>query len=476
MLFHLSDRLPRASLLPSSDCPQACSTTAPQRRWQLLTLTLTLVLAGALAACSDKAPPSAAPAGNSEAPIKVGVITLQPQSQVLTSTLPGRTSASMSAEIRPQISGIVQKRLFTEGALVQAGQALYQIDPAPYTVAEAAAKAALAKAQAQARSAQVNARRAAELVQIDAISRQSYEESQASAAQTAADVAAAQAALAGARINLRYTRISAPIAGRTGLSSVTPGALVTANQAGVLTTIAQLDPMHVDIVQSSTDVLSLQRELKEGRFERAATERGGVRITVQLEDGSTYPHPGRLQFSGVQVNPGTGAVTLRAVVPNPDGILLPGMFVQTLLPTGVSSDALLLPQQAVTRDIAGKASVLLATAEHKVERRPVELGRAIGNQWLVRSGVAAGDVVIVDGFPRIKVGDTVSPQPLPAGVPAAAAAAPAPAAPPAAAPAIAPAPVPAPAATAPGTAAPAAPTAHAAPPVATLPLPTNATR
>ena len=396
--------------------PPANPANFTRSRWQ--PLLLALALSGALVACSDKAAAPGAggsgkPGGGGGEPVKVGVITLQTQAQTLSSTLPGRTSAFMSAEIRPQINGIVQKRLFTEGALVKAGQALYQIDPAPYEVAEASAKAAVAKAQAQARSAELNAQRAAELVAIDAISRQAYEESQASAQQTTADVAAAQAALAAARINLQYTRISAPIAGRTGLSSVTPGALVTANQVGVLTTIAQLDPMYIDIPQSSTEVLALQRELAQGRFERLQQADGAaVPITVQLEDGSAYPHTGRLQFTGVQVNPSTGAVTLRAVVPNPDGVLLPGMFVQTLLPTGVSSAALLLPQQAVTRDIAGKASVLIANAEKKVERRPVELGRAVGNQWLASAGVAAGDVVIVDGFQRIKVGDTVNPQPV----------------------------------------------------------------
>ena len=422
MLFTPSDRLPTASVHATTH-PEITAPAATAQRLRWRPLALALALSGALVACSDKAPAPGAGGGSGGAgggePVKVGVITLQTQAQTLSSTLPGRTSAFMSAEIRPQINGIVQKRLFTEGAMVKAGQALYQIDPAPYEVAEASAKAAVAKAQAQARSAALNTQRAAELVAIDAISRQSYEESQASAQQTTADVAAAQAALAGARINLKYTRISAPIAGRTGLSSVTPGALVTANQAGVLTTIAQLDPMYIDITQSSTEVLALQRELAQGRFERLnPTDAAAVPITVQLEDGSTYPHTGRLQFTGVQVNPSTGAVTLRAVVPNPDGVLLPGMFVQTLLPTGVSSAALLLPQQAVTRDIAGKASVLIANAEQKVERRPVELGRAVGNQWLTSSGVAAGDVVIVDGFQRIKVGDTVNPQPVVLNAPA----------------------------------------------------------
>ena len=406
MLFYPSDRLPATEITPQRTQASTSTSTKICNRWRALPLVLALALTGALAACSDKA----APAPDKAAPAKVGVITVQSESQTLTSALPGRTSAFMSAEIRPQISGIVQKRLFTKGATVKAGQALYQIDPAPYQVAEASAKAALAKAQAQARTAQVNAQRNAELVQIDAISRQAYEESQASAQQSASDVAVAQAALQAARINLGYTRITAPIAGRTSLSTVTPGALVTANQAGVLTTIAQIDPVYVDITQSSTDLLQLKRELAQGRFERVGE--GAARITLQLEDGSTYPHAGRLQFTGVNVNPSTGAVTLRAVVPNPDGVLMPGMYVQTLLPTGVSSDALLLPQQAVTRDIAGKASALLVNAEHKVERRPIEVDRAIGNRWMVSAGVAPGDTVIVDGFQRIKVGDTVNPQPV----------------------------------------------------------------
>ncbi len=406
MLFYPSDRLPATEITPQRTQASTSTSTKICNRWRALPLVLALALTGALVACSDKA----APAPDKAAPAKVGVITVQSESQTLTSALPGRTSAFMSAEIRPQISGIVQKRLFTEGTTVKAGQALYQIDPAPYQVAEASAKAALAKAQAQARTAQVNAQRNAELVQIDAISRQAYEESQASAQQSASDVAVAQAALQAARINLGYTRITAPIAGRTSLSTVTPGALVTANQAGVLTTIAQIDPVYVDITQSSTDLLQLKRELAQGRFERVGE--GAARITLQLEDGSTYPHAGRLQFTGVNVNPSTGAVTLRAVVPNPDGVLMPGMYVQTLLPTGVSSDALLLPQQAVTRDIAGKASALLVNAEHKVERRPIEVDRAIGNRWMVSAGVAPGDTVIVDGFQRIKVGDTVNPQPV----------------------------------------------------------------
>jgi len=375
-------------------------------------LLFALLISGLLVAgCSDKTPAAGkAPAGAAREPTKVGVITVQAQAQTLTSALPGRTSAFMSADIRPQINGIVQKRLFTEGATVKAGQALYQIDAAPYQATEAAATAALAKAQAQARTAEVNSKRNAELVRIDAISRQAYDESLATAQQTASDVAMAQAALATARINLGYTRIVAPISGRTALSNVNAGGLVTANQTGVLTTISQLDPMYIDVTQSSSELLQLKRDLAAGRFEKLGE--GAVRITILLEDGSKYAHSGRLQFAGVTVNPSTGAVTLRAVVPNPDGVLMPGMYVQTLLPTGVSSEALLVPQQAVTRDIAGKANVLVVGPDNKVARRAIEIDRAVGSRWLVSSGLAAGDTVVVDGFQRIKPGDTVAPQPV----------------------------------------------------------------
>nr|WP_318404395.1 efflux RND transporter periplasmic adaptor subunit [Polaromonas sp. SM01] len=366
---------------------------------------LAIALAGALTACSDK---SAATPETAKAPVQVGVVTLQPESQTLSTELPGRTSAFMSAEIRPQISGIVQKRLFTEGALVKAGQPLYQIDPAAYQVAEASAKAALAKAQAVAKTAEVNAKRNAELVQIDAISRQVYDESQAAVQQTASDVAVAKAALDNARINLDYTRIVAPISGRTSLSTVTPGALVTANQTSVLTTVSQLDPVYVDVTQSSTELLQLKRELAQGRFERVG--QGDARINLKLEDGSAYPNPGRLQFAGVSVNPGTGAVTLRAVVPNPNGVLMPGMYVRAQLETGVTPQALMVPQQAVTRDTTGKASTLVVGVDNKVERRAIKVDRAVGNRWMVADGLTAGDRVIVDGLQRIKVGDVVAPK------------------------------------------------------------------
>ena len=368
---------------------------------RLASVLLIVVLAGALTACNAPAEPVA-----SVPAVLVGVVTLQTESQTLSTELPGRTRAFMIAEIRPQISGIVQKRLFAEGATVKAGQPLYQIDPAAYEVVVASAAATVAKTQATAKTAEVNAARNAALVDINAISRQLYDESLALVQQTIADVAVAQAALDNARINLAYTRIVAPISGRTSLSTVTPGALVTANQVAVLTTISQLDQVYVDVTQSSTDLLNLKNDLAQGRFERVG--QGDARIRIKLEDGRAYPHPGRLQFSGVSVDPSTGAVTLRAVVPNPDGLLMPGMYVRAQLDTGVTQQALLVPQQAVTRDTTGQASVLVVDAASKVERRAVSLDAAVGNRWMVVAGLVAGERVIVDGLQRVRPGVLVT--------------------------------------------------------------------
>lgn len=373
-------------------------------RWRLATATL--LAAGALlglAACSDKAAQKPAPRGQ----VQVGVVTLKPERQTVTTELPGRTTAFLSAEIRPQVGGIVQKRLFTEGAQVKAGQVLYQLDASPFEVALGSAQAAQAKARSAVATAQNNARRNAELVKIDAISRQIYDDSQALLAQAQSDLAVATAAVENARINVGYTRIKAPISGRTTTSTVTPGALVTANQTAALTTISQIDPLYVDVTQSTTEVLRLKRDMAQGRFQKM--DGGDARITVLLEDGSPYPHPGRLQFSGVNVNPTTGAITLRAVITNPDGLLMPGMYVRAVLQAGVNEQALLVPQQGVTRDAAGNASVLLVGAENKVERRRIQVGDAVGNRWLGTGGIQTGERVVVDGLQRVKVGDTVQP-------------------------------------------------------------------
>ncbi len=392
---------------PSSSALLAATDSVPRTRpghglrWRAGAAALMALVA--LSACSDKAAQQPAARG----PVQVGVVTLQPQRQTVTTELPGRTTAYLSAEIRPQVGGIVQKRLFTEGAQVKAGQVLYQLDDAGFAVALASAEATQAKARSAVTTAETNARRNAELVKIDAISRQVYDDSQAVLSQARADLGVATAAVENARINLGYTRIKAPIGGRTTTSTVTPGALVTANQTGALTTISQIDPLYVDVTQSTTDVLRLKRDMAQGRFQQA--DSGSARIQLLLEDGSTYPHPGRLQFSGVNVNPTTGTITLRAVVPNPDGLLLPGMYVRAVLQAGVDEKALLVPQQGVARDAAGSASVLLVNAQSKIERRRIEVGSAVGNRWLVTQGLAAGDRVVVDGLQRVKPGDAAEP-------------------------------------------------------------------
>ena len=395
------DSLPPHRFLVAPSCP------APRSLRSRSTFRLVAVatLAIASAACSDKG--SQQPAAR--APATVGVVTLQPERQNVVTELPGRTSAFLSAEIRPQVGGIVQKRLFTEGADVKAGQVLYQIDASSFEVAQASAQAALERARATLGTAETNARRNAELVKIDAISRQVFDESQATVVQARSDVAVARANVETARINLGYTRIKAPISGRTATSTVTPGALVTANQATALTTITQNDPLYVDVTQSSTEVLRLKNEMARGRFQRVGDAE--ARIAIKLEDGSNYAHPGRLQFSGVSVNQTTGAITLRAIVPNPDGLLMPGMYVRAVLQAGVNEQTLLVPQQAVTRDAAGNPSVLLVAAENKLERRRIMTGAAIGSRWEVVSGLAAGDRVLVDGAQRARAGDTVNPVP-----------------------------------------------------------------
>ncbi|MFT4240900.1 MAG: efflux RND transporter periplasmic adaptor subunit [Acidovorax sp.] len=367
-----------------------------------------LCCAVALAACSGKDQPAAG--GKPATPPPVGVVVLQPESQTLSTELPGRTAAVQNADIRPQINGIIQKRLFTEGALVKAGQPLYQVDASTYEAALASAQAALAKAQAVARTAQVNARRNAELVAIDAVSRQAHDESQAAVQQTQADVAVAQAALEAARINLRYTRIVAPISGRIGLSAVTAGALVTANQATALATIQQMDPMQVDITQSSTELLQLRRQWQDGQFTRVDATQAKVRLV--LEDGTVYPHEGTLLFTGTAVNPTSGAITLRATFPNPDHFLMPGMYVRARLATSLAPQALLLPQEAVLRNAAGEPSVQVVGEDNKIAKRPVVLGQAMGSRWLVLSGVQAGERVMVDGFQKARVGQAVTPTPV----------------------------------------------------------------
>jgi len=360
-----------------------------------------------LTACSDSASTAGTPQTPQSLP-QVGIITLAPQQHVVTTELPGRTSAFLTAEIRPQVGGIVQKRLFTEGAQVKAGQVLYQIDAASYEAALAGAQGQLARAQAALTAAQTTATRNAALVAKNAISQQMHDDSQAALAQAKAEVAIATAAVQAARLNLEHTRIKSPIAGRIATSNVSVGALVTANQAAALTTVTQIDPLYIDITQSASEALQLKQDWAAGRYAQNK-EGDSARVTLKLADGSPWPHPARLQFTGVQVNPNTGAVLLRAQVPNPDGLLLPGMYVRAVLQTGIHETALLLPQQAVTRDAAGHASVLVLGEGNILERRRITTGAAVDSRWEVLEGLAAGDKVLIDGVQRVKVGQQVQP-------------------------------------------------------------------
>jgi len=362
-------------------------------------LAMTLAVTG----CSRSDPAAKGPA---QPQVKeVGVVTLKTERLAFSTELSGRTVAPVIAEIRPQVGGIVQKRLFSEGSQVKEGQPLYQLDPAPFQAAYASAQANVRKAESTLATARTVARRNAELVKIDAISQQVNEQTQASAQQAEADVAVARAAEQTARINLGYTRINSPITGWVELSTVTPGALVTANQATALTTVQQLDPVHVHVTQSSSELLRLKRDLAEGRLQRGNANEAPIKLL--LEDGSAYPHDGKLTFAGVTVDAGTGSVTLRAVVPNPERMLMPGMYVRAVLQEGVNEAALLVPQQAVTRAPDGSASTLVIGADDKLAKRNIVVGRAVTNRWQVLSGLAAGERVLVEGSQRAKVGDTV---------------------------------------------------------------------
>ncbi|AHL33360.1 hemolysin D [Pseudomonas brassicacearum] len=358
---------------------------------------VSLIVLFLLGGCSGESAPV-------QEPPKVSVITVQPQSQALTTELAGRTQAFMVAEIRPQVGGIVQQRLFVEGAEVKAGQALYQLDASSYKAALAEAQANLAKARATLKSAQATAKRDAQLAKIDAISQQDNEDAQASLLTAEAELQVAQADVDTARINLAYTRISSPVSGRIETSTVTPGALVVANQDSALTTVQQLDPMYVDVTQSTTELLRLKRDLASGALQ--SNSEGEARIRLKLDDGTTYAQEGRLKFSGVSVNEGTGTVTLRAQIANPDRLLLPGMYVRAVLEQARDDKAILIPQKAVTRSASGATSVLVVV-NGKVEQRVLTIDRAVDNQWWVTAGLNAGDQVIVEGGQKVRVGDSV---------------------------------------------------------------------
>lgn len=355
---------------------------------------LSLAIALTVAACGGA---SDGPQGG---PGQVTVATLKPETVTLTRELPGRANAYQVAEVRPQVSGIVAKRLFAEGGLVKAGQPLYQLDDASYRAAANSARAQLARAEATANAARLSARRIAELAKVDAVSVQDDENAQAALKQAEADLGAARAALDSANVTLGYARITAPIDGRIGKSSVTQGALVNAGQADALATIHQLDPIYIDLTQSSAELLQLRRELDAGRLQGA----DGLPVTVLLEDGSEFAHKGTLEFSEVSVDPSTGTFNLRVRVDNPDNLLMPGMFVRALVGSGVRQDALLVPMQGIARDPKGNTSAMVVDGEGKVAVRPVKVSRAIGDKWLVEDGLQAGDKVIVEGLQKIGPG------------------------------------------------------------------------
>lgn len=342
-------------------------------------------VAALLAGCGHHEPPPARP------PPKVSVVTLQAQAVAITTELPGRVNALRTADVRPQVNGIILKRLFVEGGEVKAGEQLYQIDPAPY-------KAAYDSAAAGEVSARALAERYKPLAEANAVSKQDYDNAIASHLQ-------AQAAVETARINLIYTRVLSPISGRIGRSLITEGALVTANQSTALATVQQLDPMYVDVTQPTTTLLRLRREADAGLLKQNAA--GQTQVRVRLEDGSEYRHPGTLEFSEVTVDVGTGSVTLRALMPNPERLLLPGMFVRERIQEGVRQGAVLAPQQSVTHNQKGEANALVVGPDDIVELRSLQTDRAVGDQWLVTSGLRAGDRVIVEGLQSARPGTKV---------------------------------------------------------------------
>ena len=344
-------------------------------------LAVVLVLGG----CGDRK------AGEPPPMPEVAVVTVQTKPVVTTTELAGRTSANLVAEVRPQVGGIIQKRFFTEGSDVKAGQPLFQIDPALY-------QAALARSEAQLSTLQLKEKRLKELLADKAVSRQDYDDTSAALKQIQADVQTAG-------INLKYTTITAPISGRIGKSSVTVGALVTAHQPVALATIQQMDPMYVDVSQSTTDILRLRRQIQEGELDPNANQQKKVRLF--LDDGTEYPLKGNLQFRDITVDPTTGSVILRIVFPNPKGVLLPGMFVRAVIQEGLHKNAMMIPQQAVSRDPKGNPYTLTVDIAGKVQQRDIKLDRAVGDAWLVDSGLADGDRVIVEGLLKAKPGMTV---------------------------------------------------------------------
>lgn len=363
-----------------------------------------LVLSGglALSGCNEEQK------GGGERPAPdVGIVTLKAEPLIIKTELPGRTSAFRIAEVRPQVSGIILKRNYKEGTDVEAGVSLYQIDPAPFQATYNSAKAELAKAQANANLAALTVKRYKPLLGTNYISQQEYDQANSTYAQSLAAVKAAEAAVESARINLDYTKVTSPISGRTSKSNVTEGALVSAGQATELMRVQQLDPIYVDVTQSSEDFLRLKAEIENGALQK---EPGKAPVSLVINNGQEYAQSGQLEFSDVTVDETTGSITMRAVFPNPNKELMPGMFVRAILEDGVKQDAILVPQQGLARTPQGDAQVMVVGAENKVEVRKVKAGQAIGNKWLVTEGLKDGDRVIVLGLQKIKPGMVVVPK------------------------------------------------------------------
>ncbi|EAQ3567828.1 multidrug efflux RND transporter periplasmic adaptor subunit AcrA [Salmonella enterica] len=370
----------------------------------LTPLAVVLMLSGSLAltGCDDKQDQQ----GGQQMP-EVGVVTLKTEPLQITTELPGRTVAYRIAEVRPQVSGIILKRNFVEGSDIEAGVSLYQIDPATYQATYDSAKGDLAKAQAAANIAELTVKRYQKLLGTQYISKQEYDQALADAQQATAAVVAAKAAVETARINLAYTKVTSPISGRIGKSSVTEGALVQNGQASALATVQQLDPIYVDVTQSSNDFLRLKQELANGSLKQ---ENGKAKVDLVTSEGIKFPQSGTLEFSDVTVDQTTGSITLRAIFPNPDHTLLPGMFVRARLQEGTKPAALLVPQQGVTRTPRGDATVLVVGADNKVETRQIVASQAIGDKWLVTDGLKAGDRVVVSGLQKVRPGAQVKVQ------------------------------------------------------------------
>jgi membrane fusion protein (multidrug efflux system) len=377
---------------------QLNQTVHEQMKWRVVLMAL---LGGLLLLGCDRTQQSPPPPPVPE----VATVTVQTQQIVLTTELPGRTSAYRVAEIRPQVQGLIQKRLFEEGSDVKLGQVLYEIDPAHFQAALDNAKAALGKAEANLPSIRLRVERYKELLPDKAVSQQELDDAAAAEKQNQAEIEFWKAMVETARINLGYTRVTAPISGRIGKSAVTEGAIVTAYQPMALATIQQLDPIYVDVPQSTTELLRLKRRLEDGRLNPNGTDQ--KKANLILEAGRAYPLEGTLQFRDITVDPTTGSVTLRLVFPNPKGLLLPGMFVRAVVQEGIAEDAILIPQQAVSRDPKGNPLALIVDAEGKVQQRMLTLDRAIGDQWLVTSGLAPSDRVIAEGMQRVRPGASV---------------------------------------------------------------------